>query len=273
MGQPKTTSSQDNTTRVTPTESELEMQKVQLGQYKAFEPGQTEMYKNAFGLGNQLLTSFGSKDSNMWKSLIGGVTDEQQQRMITEQDRYLKPQLQSQGLYDSGTAATGRMRAATDLANQNAQFNVGVLQNALNLALWGQAQVQSPALGASGSLSNALAGLRSTQTTGATTNRPMNPFLQSLAQTGGSSLGGNNQTGMSFCWIAAEIYGGWYEPKTMAVRYYIGNIAPKWFKRFYLKYGERIAKFINNKLIFKAILKPLFNIFAYKGAIAVGGLI
>jgi hypothetical protein len=266
MGQPKTTSSTAATTTPGPTAEETAMNKLQLQQYTAFEPQQTEMYKNAFGLGNQLLTSFGNKDSNMWKSLIGGVTDEQQQRMITEQDRYLKPQLQAQGIYDSGTAATGRMRAATDLANQNAQFNVGALQNALNLALSGQAQVQSPAQGMTSSLSNQLAGLRSNQATSNVTNRPMNPFLQSFATQAGSSLGGANSTG--FCWVAAEIFGGWDEPKTVAVRYYIGNIAPKWFKNFYIKYGERIAKFIHNKPVLKMILRPLFEHFASK----VGGV-
>jgi len=165
MGSPKTSTSTSTTT--TATEEEKQMQAAQLAQFKQYEPAQTKMYNEAFGLGSQLLTSFGNKDSDMWKSLIGGVTDEQSQRMIAEQDRYLKPQLQSQGIYDSGTAVTGRMRAATDLSNQNAQFNIGALQNALNLALSGQAQVQGPAIQSQGNLSTALAGLRA-QTGGGT---------------------------------------------------------------------------------------------------------
>lgn len=159
MGSNKTATT---TTTQTATEQEKALQAAQLKQYQAYEPQQTEMYKSAFGLGNQLLNSFGGQDSNMWKSLIGGVTDEQQQRMIAEQDRYLKPQLQQQGIYDSGMAATGRLRAAVDLSNQNAQFNVGALQNALNLALSGQAQVQSPATNLTGQISSRLAGLRTT---------------------------------------------------------------------------------------------------------------
>jgi hypothetical protein len=156
--------SSDTNQQATPTAEETAMNKAQLEQFKQYEPGQTQMFQNAFAMGNQLLTSFGNTESDQWKSLIGGVTSEQQQRMITEQDRLLKPQFQQQGIYDSGMAATGRMRAATDLANQNAQFNVGALQNALNLALSGQAQVQSPALGQSNQLSTALQGLRSNQT-------------------------------------------------------------------------------------------------------------
>jgi hypothetical protein len=220
--------------------------------------------QSAFGLGDQLLNSFGSKDSEMWKQLIGGVTSDQQQKMISEQDRMLKPQFQQQGIYDSGMAATGRLRAATDLSNQNAQFNVGALQNALNLALSGQAQVQAPAMGQSNQLSQALAGLRSVTGGGTQTNRPMNPFLQSFASAGGNSLGGGNIS-YSMCWVAAEIFDGWDTPKTMAARYYMGYIAPVWLRNIYMKYGERIAKFIHNKPILKAVLRPLFECFAMVG--------
>lgn len=172
----------DSTSKPTPTAEETEMNKAQLAQFKAYEPGQTQMFQNAFSMGNQLLTSFGDQSSNQWQSLIGGVTDAQQQRMITEQDRLLKPQFQSQGIYDSGMAATGRLRAATDLANQNAQFNVGTLQNALNLALSGQAQVQSPALGQSSALMSQLAGLR-TQTVSQRGFQTQSPFSM-IMQTG-----------------------------------------------------------------------------------------
>ena len=63
----KVSGNTNTTTQATPTAQEQEMQKAQLAQYKAYEPGQTEMYNNAFSLGNQLLTSFGQKDSNQWQ--------------------------------------------------------------------------------------------------------------------------------------------------------------------------------------------------------------
>ena len=159
MGSTKTNTTTTSTPTATPQESEYNQLKLE--QQRQINPAQTQMMQNAFGLGNQLLTSFGNQGSSMWQSLIGGVTPQQQQSMVSEADRYLKPQLQSQGIYDSGMAATARMRSATDIYNQNAQFNVGALQNALNLALSGQAQVQSPALGASSQLGQQLAGLRS----------------------------------------------------------------------------------------------------------------
>ena len=179
----KSDSSQQAT--ATPEETALNQRNLRIAQ--ATEGGQTQMQQSALTLGNQLLTSFGDKNSQMWQSLIGGVTPEQQQTMIQEQQRYLNPQFQAQGIYDSGMAATGKLRAATDLANQNAQFNVGTLQNALNLALSGQAQVQQPVQGNVSQLGSQLAGLRSITGTQTQTS---NPFLQSFYSNLGTTLGG-----------------------------------------------------------------------------------
>lgn len=230
------------------TEEEKQMNAAQLAQFKAYEPYQTTMFKNAFTRGNELLTSF-QQGSEQWNSLIGGITKQQTQSMINTQDKALQGSLQQSGIYDSGTAASGRLRAASDLNNQNAQFNVGTLQNALNLALTGQAQVQGTALGQSSQLGQSLAGLRSN--VDVTKNRFSTVSLGILGNWG--------------CWVAAEIFNGWYEPKTVAVRYYISHTAPIWFTKFYIKYGERIAKFIHNKLIFKLALRPLFECFALIG--------
>lgn len=67
------------------------------------------------------------------------------------------------------------------------------------------------------------------------------------------------------CWIAKEIFGSWEHPKTHRARNYINNIAPEWFREFYLKHGEKIAEFISNKPILKLLLKPLFEVFALTG--------
>jgi hypothetical protein len=188
MGSTKVSSSTTNTTTPTATPQEQQMEQLQLDQYKQIQPQQTQMFGNAYNLGNQLLTSFGDQGSQQWQSLIGGVTPQQQQSMITEQQRQLNPQFQQNGIYDSGLAYTASLRAATDLANQNAQFNVGALQNALNLALSGQAQVQSPFQGASSQLASQLAGLRSVTSQG-NTQQTSNPFLNSFYSSLGKTLG------------------------------------------------------------------------------------
>lgn len=72
---------------------------------------------------------------------------------------------------------------------------------------------------------------------------------------------------MSGCWVASEIFGGFWNPKTTASRVYVNFLAPRWFKRFYLKYGERIAEFIRKNPVFKKALRPLFEKFSEKGEI------
>jgi len=80
----------------------------------------------------------------------------------------------------------------------------------------------------------------------------------------GTSFGGAYLLGM--CWVASELFGGWYEPKTVAARYYISEIGPKWFKNIYLKHGEKFAKFISNKPWLKNMIRPLFEFFSKVGS-------
>ena len=270
------TTSVNQTTTPTPTAAETAMENIQLGQYQAFAPAQTTMFQNAFALGNQLLTGVSNQGGSQWQSLIGGVTPEQVQSQVNTQDRTLRGSLQQAGIYDSGTSASSRLRSAADLSNQNAQFNVGTLQNALNLALSGQAQVQAPAQGATSQLGSQLAGLRSINTQGNTNYSGYQTASPYSMVIGGISAAGQLASGIGGamrCWVAAEIFGGWHAPKTCAVRYYISNISPVWFCKFYTKYGERIAKFIHNKPILKLMLRPLFECFAMIGKQGMKGLV
>ena len=71
--------------------------------------------------------------------------------------------------------------------------------------------------------------------------------------------------GKGMCWVAAEIFGGWEKPETIAARCYIQTMAPAWFRNFYMKFGERIAAFIKGKEVLKSVLRPLFIWFAKMG--------
>lgn len=85
---------------------------------------------------------------------------------------------------------------------------------------------------------------------------------------GQSLMGGASQLGSAAilkCWVASELFGGWYHPKTVSARSFIAIKAPKWFREFYIRHGRSIAKFIKNKPILKIILRPLFELFAYLG--------
>lgn len=86
------------------------------------------------------------------------------------------------------------------------------------------------------------------------------PLLEKAATAAGAAA-----MPASMCWVAAEIFGGWKHPKTEDCRFWIANIAPVWFRDLYLEHGERFAEFIKNKPILKAVLRPLFEIFASIG--------
>ncbi len=68
------------------------------------------------------------------------------------------------------------------------------------------------------------------------------------------------------CFVAAELFGGWNAPKTVMARRYITLKAPAWFRDFYIFHGPAIARFIKDKPLLKAMLMPLFELFAKWGA-------
>jgi hypothetical protein len=159
----------NQTTAATPTAEETAKNKIQLEQLQSYAPAQTQMYNNAFGLGNQLLTSFGDKSGSAWQSLVGGVSQNQMNAQAQQAGRLTNASLNQAGMVDSGVGKVMNARAMSDSMNSNAQFNIGAMQNALNLALSGQAQVQGTGQANTNSLANSLAGLRSTNTSGTST--------------------------------------------------------------------------------------------------------
>jgi hypothetical protein len=64
--------------------------------------------------------------------------------------------------------------------------------------------------------------------------------------------------GFAACWVAREVY-GIKNPKWLEFRGWMLNDAPSWFRNLYVKYGERIAKFISNKPRIKSIIRKWMN--------------
>ena len=62
----------------------------------------------------------------------------------------------------------------------------------------------------------------------------------------------------AFCWVAREVY-GIESGKWMQFREWMLNDSPSWFRKLYLKYGERFAKFISNKPRIKSIIRNWMN--------------
>lgn len=86
----------------------------------------------------------------------------------------------------------------------------------------------------------------------------------------GQLIGAGGQLGSAMilgCWVAAEVLadGDMTDPKVCSARNFINNIAPRWFREFYLKHGYSFAAFIRNKIIFKVILRPIFEMFSKLG--------
>ena len=60
------------------------------------------------------------------------------------------------------------------------------------------------------------------------------------------------------CWVAREVY-GIESSKWMQFREWMLNDSPSWFRKLYLKYGERFAEFISNKPRIKSIIRNWMN--------------
>lgn len=95
---------------------------------------------------------------------------------------------------------------------------------------------------------------------------------QNKAQTMGfyGSMGGSLlEAGGEMCWVAAELFGGWEDRRTCAVRFWllhsysktlIGSI----FCRMYHRYGIWAASKVRKYPVVRSTLKPLFGWFLLK---------
>ena len=186
-------------------------------------------------------------------TLPGGISQDQTNQMSSRAIKDIQPFMGQAGLLDSGVNAQISARTSQDTQNTNAQFNINNLMQLLNLGTGGQAQVVQNGQSNQSTFSQSLAGLRSSTTQGSYSNQ------NKTNQFGWSAFGG-------MCWVAKELFGSWEDDRVHAVRYFFINIAPKWMLEAYRKHGQKVAEFISNKPILKAMLRPLFEVFAFLGA-------
>lgn len=190
MGSEKQSTSTSTQTKVLPTPEEQAMQKMQLDQFKQTSGPQTQAQLSGLQLINQLLSG-GTNLPGIFGQLAGGISSNAIGTQASQLAKKSMPGFQQAGIQDSGEAERS---IANDIAQSilfpAEQFNIGSLQNLLNLALSGQAQVQAPIQAGTNTLSQSLAGLRSTQSSGSSTQTSMNPFLKSFQQGAGTTMGG-----------------------------------------------------------------------------------
>jgi hypothetical protein len=83
--------------------------------------------------------------------------------------------------------------------------------------------------------------------------------LGSAAMTGaGAGLGG------AFCWVAAELYGGWDEPRTVLVRRWIEtdlsrHATGRLLRAMYIRFGAKVAGHIRTHKLSRWIMAAIFN--------------
>lgn len=89
-------------------------------------------------------------------------------------------------------------------------------------------------------------------------------FAKSLGETAGGGNGSGAAAIMKYCWIAAELYGGWFEPRTVAVRQWLATeFAARWYGPpllwLYGVGGEWMAGCIRRRPWLRRVFLPIFN--------------
>lgn len=275
MGKEKTTSTTvvNEKSERQPTAEETRLNQLDIQLREATQPGLIKTQTAGLDLAEQLLR--GSEPlPGFFQELSGGISPQIQSEIAQEAVKDILPSFQAGGLLESGVAADIAARTAGDIRRATQEFNIGNRLNLLNLALSGQAQIQSPILSQAANLGNRLTTLGATTTTGTNmgTFKGQNPFLKSFQTSFGSSFGSgladtSNAAIKQFlaCWVAAEVFDGWNDMRTSFCRLYILMKGPKWFRSLYCRFGKKFASFIKDKPIIKKMIKPVFEWMARKG--------
>ena len=183
MGREKTTSDTNQTRERTDDQKRLDT--LDLGLREAGQEGLLELQD----LGQILSASIlrGESGPGAFGDDLFGLSDEDITDMSRRAVEDIQPSFQKSGILDSGVAAEISGQVAGDTRMAASEFNVGAMQNLLNLAFGGQAQVQSPGLSRAASAGSRMAQFGTT--TGSSTQTAMNPFLKSFQQSVGSIPG------------------------------------------------------------------------------------
>jgi hypothetical protein len=168
---------------------------------------------------------------------------------------------QERQAYQTQATTQGNDYAAA-LQGQNAQA-VGLYDKATSDLANSGTGAQSAALTGQGTVAGNNASLY-----GTASQQVQSPWATALSGVAGLAGGaGSILTGINGkpCWIAAELYGGWFEPRTVLIREWLClEFAKSWIGdkilKLYVKYGERIAARIKVSPALRSIFTPIFNL-------------
>jgi|SRR5215831_1784121 len=164
------------------------------------------------------------------------------------------------GVAQNFGALNAALQGQTASALQNVEMAKGQgLQSAIGLGLGEGQMYGQQALGFGGQGVNAL-GIGQQAANAA--DQAQTGFWGSLVG-GLAGLGGSAIKGFApHCWVAAELYGGWFEPETVAIRNWLGRtwwMVP--FVWFYTIVGQRWARAIRRNSRLRSVTRRLFDTF------------
>lgn len=183
----------------------------------------TQANENATGANNAVQTSQMNADSNGMGATPNGYTADQVRQAYQAQ------------------AQNNATNYSTDFGNQNAQ-QVSLYNNANQMLANSANQNQSSA-----TANNSTAAGTDTSLYGTASQQTPTALGTALGTVG--TLAGAAATAYKGCWVAAEIFGGWHEPRTELVREWLfDDFAKRSIGRvicdLYLRHGERVAQSI-----------------------------
>jgi hypothetical protein len=145
-------------------------------------------------------------------------------------------------------AANNSANYSNDFGNQNTQ-QVSLYNNANSMLANSANQNQNSATS-----NNSNANSADTSLYGTASQQVQNPLAAGIGAV--ATLGGAGIAKIP-CWIAAEIFGGWTEPRTVLVREWLLAKAPRMLLALYRRFGERIAARIRRSNPLRAFFTPL----------------
>jgi hypothetical protein len=158
-------------------------------------------------------------------------------------------------------SSAAQQQSAEQLQIQQAGYAQGQTNfNNATQALMGEQGILNP----QGAASTATGAGSAASTTAAQISSENNsweaPLIGAVGAVGGAAATAGISNTKPPCWIAAEIFGGWYEPRTIEVReWLVARFEGSALLRFYRRHGERIAKAIRRhrslRLIFTGICR------------------
>jgi len=161
------------------------------------------------------------------------------------------------GGYQAAIAEAARQAGAT-----RSQNNLGIQDQSAMLA---RQQQQQGLAGLNGIYntgnSTGLGYLNTAENASAANDQMIDAGIGAVGQIGGGWAGGGFKTP---CWVAAELYGGWEDPRTHLVRNWIfGDFSKSYFGRMmaklYLRFGERLAARIKTDWVSRWIMQKVFG--------------